>query len=97
MRRLLMLCCLLTLSCATVPPTPTPAYTCATACAHGAVLDCDWARWNPLEGSCAAQCADWRDTWGYNMQCMTTATTCEAAERCQSPVYGAHRLTRTKE
>ena len=96
MRRLLTLCCLLTLSCATVPPIP-DTYTCATACARGAALDCDWARWNPLEGSCAAQCADWRDTWGYNMQCMTTATTCEAAERCQSPVYGAHRLTRTKE
>ena len=85
----------LLLSCATVTPAPTPApaYDCATTCQHGEALACDWVRWNPQAGSCVAQCQDWL-TWGYNMQCMTTATTCEAAERCQSPVYGAHRLSK---
>ena len=88
---------LLWMACAAPKPLPTPTgYTCATACARGTVLDCDWARWNPLAGSCAAQCVDWEQTWGYDLKCMSTVATCEAAEKCQSPVYGAHRLTPRK-
>jgi hypothetical protein len=93
MRRLLTLCCLLALSCATVPPTP-DTYTCATACARGAELDCDWARWNPDVGNCASQCVDWRDTWGYDVACMSKVATCEAAEHCQGHTYGVHRLSK---
>jgi len=75
---------LLTLGCATVQPTPAPGYTCATACARGTALDCDWARWNPIAGSCAAQCVDWEQTWGYDLKCMSLAATCAAAENCQN-------------
>ena len=90
---------LLWMACAAPKPSPTPAptgYTCATACARGTVLDCDWAAWNPLAGSCAAQCVDWEQMWGYDLRCMSTVATCEAAEKCQNPVYGAHRLTPRK-
>ena len=97
MKTILASCLILfAFACAPIQPQPTPAFTCATACAHGTALDCDWARWNPEAGSCVSQCFDWVDTWGYDMQCMTTAATCEAAEGCQGHTYGVHRLSPKK-
>ena len=93
MKLLLTMCLLsLILGCGTVQPSPTPAFTCATACAHGAVLGCDWAIWIPTVGPCETQCVDWVATWGYDMQCMTTVATCAEAEGCQGHAYGLHRL-----
>ena len=72
---------LLALGCASIQPQPTPAYDCSTVCAHGRELDCDWARWTPLS-NCLTSCAEWRDTFYYDLKCMSTAATCQAAEKC---------------
>jgi len=68
-------------SCAGCPVNPTPAYDCSTVCAHGRELNCDWANWTPLS-NCITSCAEWRDTFYYDLTCMSLAATCAAAEGC---------------
>jgi hypothetical protein len=82
MKLLLATLLLLSLACAPIQPQPTPAYDCSTVCAHGRELGCDWAQWSPLS-NCLDACSEWRDVFFYNMQCMSTAATCAAAEKCQ--------------
>ena len=72
---------LLALGCTPIQPQPTPAYDCSTVCAHGRELGCDWAQWTPLS-NCLTSCAEWRDTFYYDLTCMSMAKTCQAAEKC---------------
>ena len=74
---------LLALACTPIQPQPAPTYDCSTVCAHGQALDCDWARWTPLS-NCITSCAEWRDTFFYDMQCLSTVATCEDAEHCMT-------------
>ena len=69
------------MSCGTVKPVPTPTYNCGTVCQHGRELDCDWASWTPTS-NCLDNCAMWRDVYYYDLSCMSMASTCHAAEKC---------------
>ena len=89
MKTLLTVCILfLALGCGTVQPEPTPAYDCSTVCQHGQELGCPWAQWTPMS-NCLTSCAEWRDTFFYDMQCMSTAATCATAAKCNE--VQAHR------
>lgn len=72
--------CLLS-GCATTPcpvggqPCPAPA-TCDTACAHGHNLGCDWATPTPQGHTCLEVCQNAAQTVPWDVQSLTTATTC---------------------
>jgi hypothetical protein len=76
--------------CGHVPPMPPPApmppggATCATACARGRALGCDWAKATPSGVECDAVCTIFEasGTLSYGVECVTNARTCEDAEPC---------------
>lgn len=75
--------------CATVPPQPTPvgASSCETACARLAQLGCNAAKPTSMGTPCATVCAN-VETSGvvsYSVECVTTAESCAAADRCGGP------------
>ena len=64
------------------PPAPAPIATCATACARGTELGCTWATPTPNGTPCADVCAMASRIAPWNVACLTTATSCEAANTC---------------
>jgi hypothetical protein len=76
--------------CATTPvppPAPIPgAPSCATACARLEELGCPAAKPTPAGGSCVRVCENIEDSGiiRYGVACVTTATTCDGADHCDS-------------
>lgn len=67
---------------AAVPPGPP---SCATTCARGAQLGCDWARPTANGASCETVCANANRVDGplrWDLACRTRATGCNAADLC---------------
>jgi hypothetical protein len=58
-------------------PCPTPAATCATACAQGAKLKCLWATPTPMGASCETVCTNAAATVPWNVKALTSASTCQ--------------------
>lgn len=67
------------------PPTPTPVpASCATVCANGASMHCNWAEPTPAGAPCVDVCQaaqDFGEKW--NLECRTNAASCAAADGCE--------------
>lgn len=64
-------------------PPPVPGGTCADACAHGAAMNCAWAKPTPKGATCTEVC---QNTLGSPISlqpdCVVRATDCPSAEAC---------------
>lgn len=63
-------------------PTPTedaaaPSPSCATACARGAKLGCQYATPTPMGASCATVCENAAETVPWDIRGLTNATICK--------------------
>ena len=82
MKTLTLLLTLTFAGCATTQPCPTGATPCpapadcSTACLHGKNLGCQWATPTPAGASCLAVCQNASQTVPWNVEALTTATTC---------------------
>lgn len=72
-------------SCATVTPTPTPGpYTCQTYCARAVEMGCDFAQDTPGGAGCLAVCQNVQSKLiKWDLQCRSTAETCERINACE--------------
>lgn len=64
--------------CATTSP-----YTCQTYCDHAASLSCDFAAPTPRGDRCVDWCSNAQILRPWNLQCKSTADTCEEISRCE--------------
>lgn len=67
---------------AAMPPGPP---SCATACARGVQLGCEWSRPTANGVPCSTVCANANRVDGpikWSLPCRTTATSCNAADLC---------------
>jgi hypothetical protein len=72
-------------ACGTVPPVPTPTeYTCETYCAHATKMECDFAQDTGGGAGCVAVCQNVQDKLvKWDLQCRSTAETCERINTCE--------------
>jgi hypothetical protein len=70
-------------ACATGPcptgagvPCPDPAATCATACAKGLELGCEWAEPTPMDHPCVEVCQNAAETVPWDVATLSKATAC---------------------
>jgi len=76
---------LLLCGCATVSPSPTPGeYTCETYCIHATSMNCDFSLDTGGGAGCVAVCENVQATlMKWDLQCRSTAPTCEAINACE--------------
>lgn len=77
--------------CAHKPPppiVPPGGATCASACARGEVLGCEWSKPTPNGVPCVDVCESLERSGSvtYGVQCVTMIDECDAANQCGGPV-----------
>lgn len=73
-------------------PAPFGVYDCNQVCAHAAQLGCPSAQPTKGGSSCAVVCANTLDGPApFNLQCRSLATTCDAADACESNTLQARQ------
>lgn len=64
--------------CAGPQPVPTPTASCATACANGSKLGCEWAEPTTIDGAlCEDVCITSSKRVPWKVDCLTTTMSCD--------------------